>query len=446
MRTSRNILILLLLIASFGYSQRRIGRGATQGALRDTAEAVRYRTGIQLSDTIATIRAEHNQIKDLIADTAAAIRADFPEGGGEVTTAQLGDSTAAVRNHNHALSTLSEKSYNSLNDKPTIPSSTSQIAPSANRNYVTDVQATVIGNTSGTNTGDQTISLTTDVTGSGTTSFAATIAANAVTLAKMADVATGTVFYRKTAATGDPEVQTLATLKTDLGLTGTNSGDVTLAGQNYLTLSAQQITAAQINLTTHVTGDLPLANLAQASAASKLMGRGSAAGAGDFEEVTLGTNLSMSGTTLNATGGSGGGTLRVVLATPVLAALIWTNMPSAASFFLSTATVAKNTTKADLTNYTQVRLLVNKQGTSGAASSKLILRYKATPFTQTVANYVDIGTSEVSVATNVNNTFLATAWINLAAGAKADVFVDIVGSGGDGALDPAFGSVVAEFK
>ena len=47
---------------------------------------------------------------------------------------------------------------------------------------------------------------------------------------------------------------------------------------------------------------------------------------------------------------------------------------------------------------------------------------------------------------NVQNSFLATAWINLAAGAKADVYVDIVGSGGDAALDPAFGSVVAEFK
>lgn len=68
--------------------------------------------------------------------------------------------------------------------------------------------------------------LTGDVTasqGSNTT----TIANNSVTLAKMDDVATSTVFYRKTVGTGDPEVQTLATLKTDLGLTGTNSGDQT---------------------------------------------------------------------------------------------------------------------------------------------------------------------------------------------------------------------------
>jgi hypothetical protein len=121
-------------------------------------------------------------------------------------------------------------------------------------------------------------------------------------------------------------------------------------------------------------------------------------------------------------------------------------MPLALSFWLSTATVAKGVTKADLSAFTQVRLLVNKQGTAGAAASKLILRYKASPFTQTVANYADIGTSEVSVATNVQNSFLETEWINLAAGAKADVFVALVGSGGDGALDPAFGAVVAEFK
>lgn len=52
-----------------------------------------------------------------------------------------------------------------------------------------------------------------------------TIDNGAVTLAKQADMATSSVVYRKTAGTGAPEVQSLATLKTDLGLTGTNSGD-----------------------------------------------------------------------------------------------------------------------------------------------------------------------------------------------------------------------------
>lgn len=49
----------------------------------------------------------------------------------------------------------------------------------------------------------------------------------AITLAKQADMNTASVVYRKSVGAGPPEVQTLATLKTDLLLTGTNSGDQT---------------------------------------------------------------------------------------------------------------------------------------------------------------------------------------------------------------------------
>lgn len=44
------------------------------------------------------------------------------------------------------------------------------------------------------------------------------LADKAVTLAKMADMATASVIYRKTAGTGVPEVQSLATLRTDLAI------------------------------------------------------------------------------------------------------------------------------------------------------------------------------------------------------------------------------------
>jgi hypothetical protein len=59
----------------------------------------------------------------------------------------------------------------------------------------------------------------------------------------------------------------------------------------------------QVVLSSEVTGDLPLANIVPASAASRLLGRGSAGGAGDFQELTLGDNIELAGTVLNVVGG-----------------------------------------------------------------------------------------------------------------------------------------------
>src|ERR1051325_5371752 len=49
------------------------------------------------------------------------------------------------------------------------------------------------------------------------------------------------------------------------------------------------------------------AKMHNVSAASKLLGRRCASGSGDVQEMSLGAGLSMSGTTLSATGGSGSG-------------------------------------------------------------------------------------------------------------------------------------------
>lgn len=85
-------------------------------------------------------------------------------------------------------------------------------------------------NLSGTNTGDQTITLTSDVTGSGTGSFAVTIGANKVTYAKIQQSSTHTLIGNSTGGTANVQEITLGSgisfVGTTLVATGTG-GTVT---------------------------------------------------------------------------------------------------------------------------------------------------------------------------------------------------------------------------
>ena len=74
------------------------------------------------------------------------------------------------------------------------------------------------------------------------------VADGSVTLAKMADMDTASLIYRKTAGAGVPEVNTLATLKTDLGLTGTNTGD-NATNTQYSGLAASKQDAITVGTT-----------------------------------------------------------------------------------------------------------------------------------------------------------------------------------------------------
>jgi hypothetical protein len=71
--------------------------------------------------------------------------------------------------------------------------------------------------------------------------------------------------------------------------------------------------------------------------ASKLLGRGSSAGSGDPEEITLGSGLSMSGTTLSTSGGGGGGAA-------------WTTILNGYDFSATPA----STKEVDVTGYTEI--------------------------------------------------------------------------------------------
>lgn len=106
----------------------------------------------------------------------------------------------------------------------------------------------------------------------------------------------GTLYYSTDTAATDrsdgTNWQTYSDAGVDTGVTQL-TGDVT-AGPG----SGSQAATIPNNVVTY-------AKMQNVSAASKLLGRGDS-GAGDPEEITLGTNLSMSGTTLNAAAGGSG--------------------------------------------------------------------------------------------------------------------------------------------
>lgn len=78
------------------------------------------------------------------------------------------------------------------------------------------------------------------------------------------------------------------------------TGDVTTSvGTAATTIATGAVTTVKIS-----DANVTYAKLQDVSAASKLLGRGSASGSGDVEEIALGTNLTMTGTTLAAIGGA----------------------------------------------------------------------------------------------------------------------------------------------
>lgn len=122
--------------------------------------------------------------------------------------------------------------------------------------------------------------------------------------------------------------------------------------------------------------------------------------------------------------------------------VVWTNMPAAVTLWLGSH---RHIRKVDLTSYRQCRLVVQKQAVAGAAASILAVYY-ATAFSTLVANYASIGTSSVQVSASGATVAVESAWVDLTALARVDVYLAIVGQNGDGVLDPSFGFVEVQFR
>jgi hypothetical protein len=157
------------------------------------------------------------------------------------------------------------------------------------------------------------------------TTTEATVTTTPALTFNLSNAAANTVFGNNTGATAAPAFQTLVDAQVPDILTLTRASNLTTngfvkTGSSNGTLSVDTSTYLTGNETVTLSGDVTgsgttsisatipggtvtYAKMQDVSAASKLLGRGSAAGAGDPQEITLGTNLTMTGTTLDAGGG-----------------------------------------------------------------------------------------------------------------------------------------------
>jgi len=197
-----------------------------------------------------------------------------------------------------------------------------------------------------------------------------------------------------------------------------NVADIAAAADNeVLRRSGTAIGFGAINLASSaaVTGDLPYANIVPAAAASLLLGRGAAGGAGDWQEVTLGTNLSMTGTVLNAAAGGGGsggfyelGDYNAMLRTATFADLVQANGTNIPVRGLSFATGEQAFWRFRTRGYTSGNLTVAidwyaDTGTTGDAVWGASIA-AITPATDTQ----DIETDALATQTTTTTTHLGT--------------------------------------
>lgn len=147
---------------------------------------------------------------------------------------------------------------------------------------------------------------------------------DAITNAKLANVASQTFKGRATPSTGDPEDLTIAQAKSLLSLSGSNTGDQTITltsdvtgsgtGSFATTISNDAVTYAKfqnvgansfLGRIANTTGDVSELTLSS----SQLAGRGSS---GDITAISLGSGLTMSGSTLSANDVSSSNELQTV--------------------------------------------------------------------------------------------------------------------------------------
>jgi len=121
----------------------------------------------------------------------------------------------------------------------------------------------------------------------------------------------------------------------------------------------------------------------------------------------------------------------------------WTNKNVALQEFLNTN---QRRLTIDMANATQFRIILNVT-TQGASASVTGVQYSTDGGTTFRGlDNGNSGSNSTVTLSDLGTGSKVSAWTNLAAGAKADVILRIAGSGGDGALDPAFSNISLQIK
>jgi hypothetical protein len=142
--------------------------------------------------------------------------------------------------------------------------------------------------------------------------------------------------------------------------------------------------------------------------------------------------LRSDGTFAAPAGGPGGGVTRIDI--PIVTnAFAWTNMPAADTELAGSAFARF---KVDLTGFNEYRFKVTVN-VVGAAGADLRVQYSTDDST-----FADLS-GEIDISTLGRKV---TAWGALPAGAKADVFLRVMGKQGNGAADPNLSQIRLEVR
>jgi hypothetical protein len=112
--------------------------------------------------------------------------------------------------------------------------------------------------------------------------------------------------------------------------------------------------------------------------------------------------------------------------------------------------------RIDLTGYTQARLTMTPGAVAGSANATLRLQY-TTDLTgaagwaeidgsTAVGIPPEVGASAIRIDTATASTPAAGAWVTLAAAARADVLIRIVGNSSNGTGSPTFHAASVQFR